>query len=106
MTTQAEELKELTRLANAATKDLRQAMKEAREVTGRLIEDAIRESIEVEVKKGLDEYQETVKTAMDQAVAKVDSELAGLANLFLYGNKQGRGESLADIVAQRRGLTP
>lgn len=93
------ELRETISAAHAATKDLRSAIREARDVK-KLVDEAARGTVEeriaAEVDTQLRALGEKTKTAMAASVEKVNGEFAKLTNLSLYGNEQGRGEPVFD----------
>lgn len=99
--TAAEELRELIRDAHAAAKDIRAAVKDAREVTDKLAPQLVEDRLTKAIEEGLEQYVETVKTAMDQAVEKVDREFQKLADLYIKG--PGKGQPDLHELAMRQG---
>jgi|SRR5215471_6113657 len=88
--------------------DLRSEVKEARRVLRDARRDctegAVQAAIEAAVERGLAEYNDTVKRAMDDAVAKVGREFDKLAATYIgKGGKQGPTlPEVAERAVERR----
>jgi hypothetical protein len=90
------ELREVRRQRQALADDLVAAKAAVAEV--------VHQAIDAEVAKGLAEYGDTVKAAMDSAVAKVKVEIDGLFNTYMTGNKHGRAADGLDLRRPLPGL--
>jgi hypothetical protein len=104
-------LAEASTLADALLRELRSELKEARKVlrevqaervqveamVRRAVADEIREAVRDEVGKLGEATRKAVNEAHDHAIA----EFGKLTNMAMYGNEQGRGENVFDIVRQR-----
>lgn len=100
-----ERLREATREANGVVKDLERVIREGRQLV-KEIDAAASKAVEARIgeaiKEGLDEYRGTVRRAMDEAVVHIDKRFDEYANILMYGNKQGRGESLQEMAERQR----
>lgn len=106
-----EQLRVLTREAHAALKDAKRArrdldaaVKAARDAATAAARTAIGEVVEAEVARALAELGEETRTAMDESVAKIQAEFDRIANLFLTGHRDGRGEHILNVAERRYGL--
>lgn len=86
-------------------RDLRSELKEARRVIRELreardveVDRVMRERVEQAVESGLAEYRETIKVAMDEAVAKVDREFERLFLTYMRGRKGDRAADLRTLL--------
>lgn len=102
MTTQTtdDRLREATREANAATKDLNKAIREARGLQADLLKDAD-VMVRAAVAEKLDEMRGETRRAMDSAVAKVAKEFGRLERIFLMGKKRKGHEETIEETAVR-----
>jgi hypothetical protein len=89
-----EELARVGAQAEAVLHEIRSELKEARrvirqahEVVGMEVDRVVKERIEQTVKAGLDDYADTVKTAMDSAVAHVEAEFDKLFTAYMKGSR-------------------
>lgn len=92
----SDEIREATRLAHEATKDLRALIREAREI---LSTKPITDRIDDNVKAGLEEYAGTIKAAQEAAVDRVARTFDELAAIYLG---EDEGLSLATLAERRR----
>jgi len=83
------------REANSATKAANKAQK-ALEATLRSVPRLVDESIGEEIRKGLEEYQDSLKEHTIQSHDHILGEFTKLHNIMLYGNEKGRGESVVE----------
>lgn len=84
--TPADELKEQTRAAHAALKDLKKERAAIEKLLAG-IPDRVEERIGAEIREGLGAYRETLAKAMDDATAKVFREFDKLSKAILGGTK-------------------
>ena len=94
----SERIEAETREANSAAKNLRDAR---REIDGWLrdgVKEIVDAAIAAQVKKGLDEYQVTLNSAIKQAEAALYRRFDQLTNTLLTGRPSGEGESLIDLA--------
>jgi conjugal transfer/entry exclusion protein len=84
----AREANSATKAANQAKKELFDTVKEFE----KMVDDAISERI----RNGLEEYADTLSTQTRVAHQKVMDEFDKLANLMLYGNERGKGQSVVE----------
>ncbi|PZG49873.1 hypothetical protein C1I98_11195 [Spongiactinospora gelatinilytica] len=99
-----DELRELIREAHGVTKDLRQAVKDARQT----IEHDVAQTMKAEVKGQVDELGEATATAMRNAVAKVGREFDRLEALFTGTDPQSRRAGkppLENLIRERLNAT-
>lgn len=100
-----EQCKTVIREAHEATSDLKQTIKEAREVGRQLQRDEFEPWLGGEVKKQAADLAEGFKEVAEVYSDRLMRRFDRLANLLMYGNEQGRGESLEPQirkVAQQR----
>lgn len=99
-----EKLESLLREAHGMIKDLRREVKSAKEAENS-IRTAVKEAVEAEIteelRRGLDEFGHALKKAMGDGVDHVLKEFRQLENIVMYGNQQGRGKSLRDLLEER-----
>lgn len=96
-----ETMKDEIRDARGLMKDLKQTIKEGREVVTTLVKDEIEAHIRAEVKKELDRMSEEVENAMQLSVDKIHREFDKLSNLLLGLNAKHRKKgqpSMEEIV--------
>jgi hypothetical protein len=93
-----DDAKDVIRQAHEVTKDLRQTMKEAREV-GRALQ---RDEFEPFLRGLADEAAEQIRKAVQRDIKRASGEVIArftkLSNLLLHGNEQGRGEGLEPTI--------
>jgi hypothetical protein len=90
-----DELKDLTREAHAALKDLRKAMEEAPKIVGLLTARKIEEQVKGEVEEGLEQYKDQISKAIDEATQTVYDRFDKIAGILI-----GRGSfSLEALTA-------
>lgn len=97
--TVAEDIREATRDAHAALKDLRALLREAESLRKRVfdgIERAVEDEIGAKIREGLAEYGDTLTKAIDEGTEKALKRFDTLSNLLLHGNQQGRGPDLVE----------
>lgn len=99
----AKEARDLIRDCHAATKDLRTAIREGRELLAKEIAGAVGDRIDAQVSEGLTAYQDSLAKALETTDAGIQRRYDELCNIMLYGNKQGRGSSIVDEELERRG---
>lgn len=86
------EARETIREMHAATKDLKQAIKDARRVIGYELQSQVAEKVSSEIRTAIDSelgiLSREVRAAMDKAVAKVQAEITklSLASERIYGD--------------------
>lgn len=117
MTTQSDwnslvdQLGDASQQARDTLAEVRSELKEARRVIRELkqerdveVKKAVDEQIEAAVKRGLEEYQGTVKKAMDNAVRHVQTEFEKLFNTYMTGRPSGHGHDgdLRDLVERKQ----
>jgi sugar-specific transcriptional regulator TrmB len=86
---------EATREANSATKAAIHAKKELLD-TVKEFEKMVDEAITAKIVAGLEEYSETLLVQTKKAHDRVIAQFDKLANLMLYGNERGKGESIVE----------
>lgn len=84
---QEEALKELIREANAATKDLRKAIKEGQDFLEKTIADALAKRIADEVGEGLKHYRETLDAKLETTQQAMFDRYDTLTNIMLGKGK-------------------
>ena len=96
----AQEVREETRRAHEATKELRTAQREIRDLLETDVPALVDRAIDVAVAKGLADYSDTVQTAMRNAVTKVEREFDKLARIYMDGEDDG--ESIHDLAMKKK----
>jgi len=105
-----DQLAETSQQSREMLSELRSELKEARRVIrelraerDELLAKPVGERIDEAVKAGLDEYKETISTAMREAVDHVDDTFQKLANVFMTGTESGKPKDGWDLrkVARR-----
>lgn len=85
-------LKEDLKLAKQAQEDIRA-----------LIEEAVDNQKVVEaVEMGLNEIKRKIEELMEVKTQQIGDKFQQLGNMFMYGNTQGRGEPLEQLIIRRR----
>jgi hypothetical protein len=84
-----------SREANSATKAANKAQK-ALEATLRSVPRLVDESIGEEIRKGLEDYQDSLKEHTTSSHDHIIQEFDKLKNIMLYGNERGKGENLVE----------
>jgi hypothetical protein len=96
-----DELREATREAHAATKDLRAVAREVRDLLELEPKRTVDAAIAEKVAAGLERYGEVLSAAMSSAVDKVGTEFDRLASIYLTG-ADGNGPSLEELARRRK----
>jgi hypothetical protein len=97
------ECRDLLKDVHAATKDLKRAKREAdeaREVLETAVKKALEEGIRQEVVSQLAEFQGEVAQGRDEIIDKMNDAFEELFNLYIYGNKEGTGANIVDLMRQ------
>ena len=98
----AETLKEQTRLANEATKDLKRALGEHRELVRQTVHDEIDETLKAHADRALAGMADEVMQALAMAESRVLRRVESLYERWIEGE---RGEpTLAELMASRQAL--
>lgn len=100
-----EDLKEVIREGRELLKDLKSGRKDAEETVRRLTDEAIEARIESEVRRGLEEYKDTIRKAMDDAVDKVGREFQKLEDIFLGKDSSARRDGKPSLEELAEGFT-
>lgn len=93
-----DEVREVTRDAHAATKDLRQVVKEARAILGSTEVDA---RIEQVLNRGLGELGDSFGVAIEAATDAVYRRFDTIGTILL--GEDGSGESIETLIRRRQG---
>lgn len=96
-----EQLEATIREAHGAVKDLRQAIKAADEAEKSLrtaAREAVDEGVSEEVQRGVEQYRDELRAAMDRGVDQVFAEFDKLRNTLMHGDKRGRGKRLDEML--------
>lgn len=101
----SEEIRDATRDAHEATKLLRHAEKDVRDLLRDEPLALVNAAIEEAVRKGLEQYAETMNEARDSAVARVTEEFTKLAAVYL-GTEVRPGETFDELAARARRPRP
>lgn len=100
-------LKEATREAHEALKDLKRGVEEAKEAHRLLhacVEQALNDGIGKQVQEGLDEYKESLAAAIDGATEAVYKRFDQIADILTGEDKQSKRAgkpSIPDLVRRR-----
>lgn len=103
-------LKEATREAHRAIKDLKRCVEEAREAHRMLhacVEDALSAGIGEQVQKGLDDYKASLEAAIDGATQAVYGRFDQIADILMGEDKQSKRAgkpSIPDLVRLRAAI--
>lgn len=100
MSSEVEELKEATRRAHEAIKDLKLIIRETKEVgdeVRKLIHDEIHTRIDKEVARGLGEYKSTISDAIEDATDRITKRFDYLAELLMGEDKKSKRKGLKAI---------
>jgi predicted transcriptional regulator len=95
------ELKEATRRAHEAIKDLKLAIREAQETSDeikQMIHDEIYDRVDAEVAAGLDDYKTVLSEAIDKATDKVFARFDYLADILMGEDKQSQRKGKKSII--------
>jgi biopolymer transport protein ExbB/TolQ len=104
-------IRDAVREGHTLLRDLKAATKEARDVLAAIdqhIYDRVDETIDREVKEGLDRYQEALTEAIERADAAVNKRFDTLASILLGEDPKSRREgkpTLVELAEQRRPST-
>ncbi|MET9088126.1 hypothetical protein ABZX77_40655 [Streptomyces sp. NPDC004237] len=85
-----EQLQADIREAHGVLKDLRQAIKEARQEIPRLMADKVSEQMQTRVAEGLDAYKGSLDEAIEQSTARVMERFDTLAAMLMGEDKSSR----------------
>lgn len=85
-------LKEVIKEANQAQEDIR----------GMIDEAVDNEKVTEAVRIGLEEIKHKIEELMEVKTEQIGEKFQQLGNLFMYGNTQGRGEPLEQLIIRRR----
>jgi truncated hemoglobin YjbI len=104
------ELKEATRRAHEAIKDLKLAIREAQETSDeikQMIHDEIYDRVDAEVAAGLDDYKTVLSEAIDKATDKVFARFDYLADILMGEDKQSqrKGKKSITELLSKSGMT-
>jgi hypothetical protein len=105
------QLEAATAQAREVLGELRSELKEVRRVRRELdaavveVEERIRKRIDEEfgdlVKEGLDGYADSLRTYTDDAYQRCAREMQKMANRCMYGNEQGRGPTIFELIRDK-----
>lgn len=96
-----DELREATREAHAAIKDLRRAEKAVRDLIDTEAQTLFEAVVDDAVKQGLGELGGTFRQAQDEAFDRVNSAFEELASIFIEGSR-GNDVPLPELAERRR----
>ena len=97
-----DELREATREAHAAIKDLRRTEKAVRDLIGTEAQALFEAVVDDAVKQGLGELGGTFRQAQDEAFDRVGAAFEELAAIYIEGSRSN-GASLPELAERRRG---
>lgn len=95
----ADGVREATREAHEATKLLRRAEKDVRDLLKTDVRELVDEAISDAVRIGLEGYSDTIRKAQDEAFDRVGAAFEELARIYLEGS-DGK-PSIPELVEQR-----
>ena len=99
---EAEELRQATREAHEALKDLRHTMKAMEEVKEELLRvsgEVFKERMEAEVQSSLADYAETIRTEVEKGTKAVENRFDVLARILLG---KGQDFDIEELVMAKR----
>ena len=97
-----DELREATREAHAAIKDLRRTEKAVRDLIDTEAQTLFQAVVDDAVKQGLGELGGTFRQAQDEAFDRVGAAFEELAAIYIEGSRSN-GASLPELAERRRG---
>jgi len=100
LSAQATEARTMLSEVRSELKEARRVIRELRHERDEAIATDVRALIDAAVKAGLDDYADTLRSAMDSAVAHITSEFDKLFDAFMKGGR--KGTDLRDLGAAKR----
>lgn len=86
-----------------ALKDTIREAKQAKEDLRTMIDEAVdNEKVTEAVRVGLEEIKQKIEQLMEVKTEQIGEKFQQLGNLFMFGNTQGRGQPLEQLIIQRR----
>lgn len=98
----AESIREETREARQAAKDLRRVKAEIEGLLSTEIRELVDAAVAEQVEAGLDSYKRALKDSIEKVDVAVQKRFRKLMNMYLTGTASGNGESLADVIARTK----